>query len=35
MSVDASTAYYQTEEEQVSALLYMYANIYEMDQYFT
>jgi hypothetical protein len=35
MIVGASMAYQPSEEEQVSALLYMYANIDEMDQYFT
>jgi hypothetical protein len=35
MTVDASTAYQPTEEELVFALLYMYANMDEMDQYFT
>jgi hypothetical protein len=35
MTVDASIAYQLTEEEQMSALLYMYANMDEMDQYFT
>jgi hypothetical protein len=34
MTVGASTAYQPSEEEQVSALLYMYVNMYEMDQYF-
>jgi hypothetical protein len=34
VTVGASTAYQPTEEEQISALLYMYANIDEMDQYF-
>jgi hypothetical protein len=32
--VGASTAYQPTEEEQMSTLLYMYANMDEMDQYF-
>jgi hypothetical protein len=35
MTVGASTAYQPTKEEQMSALLYMYTNIDEMDQYFT
>jgi hypothetical protein len=35
MTVGASTAYQPSEEEQVSALLYIYVNIDEMDQYFT
>jgi hypothetical protein len=35
MTVDASTAYQPTEEEQMFALLYIYANMDEMDQYFT
>jgi hypothetical protein len=35
MTVGASMAYQPTEEEQVSTLLYMYANMNEMDQYFT
>jgi hypothetical protein len=34
MTLGASTAYQPSEEEQVSALLYMYANMDEMDQYF-
>jgi hypothetical protein len=34
MTVGASTAYQPTEEERVSALLYMYANMDEMDQQF-
>jgi hypothetical protein len=34
VTVGASTAYQPTEEEQMSALLYMYANMDEMDQYF-
>jgi hypothetical protein len=34
MIVGASTAYQPTEEEQMYALLYMYANMDEMDQYF-
>jgi hypothetical protein len=34
VTVGASTAYQPTEEEQISALLYMYANMDEMDQYF-
>jgi hypothetical protein len=35
MTIGASMAYQPTEEEQVSALLYMYTNMDEMDQYFT
>jgi hypothetical protein len=35
MAVGASTTYQPTKEEQMSALLYMYANMEEMDQYFT
>jgi hypothetical protein len=34
MTVGAYTAYQPTEEEQMSALLYMYTNMNEMDQYF-
>jgi hypothetical protein len=34
MTVGTSMAYQPTEEEQVSAFLYMYANMDEMDQYF-
>jgi hypothetical protein len=34
MTVGASTAYQPTKEEQMLGLLYMYANMYEMDQYF-
>jgi hypothetical protein len=34
MVVGASMAYQPTQEE-MSALLYMYANMDEMDQYFT
>jgi hypothetical protein len=34
VTVGASTAYQPIEEEQMSALLYMYANMDEMDQYF-
>jgi hypothetical protein len=34
VTIGASTAYQPTEEEQMSALLYMYANMDEMDQYF-
>jgi hypothetical protein len=34
MTVGASTTYQPTEEEQVSVLLYIYANMDEMDQYF-
>jgi hypothetical protein len=33
--VGVSTAYQPTEDEQISALLYMNANMDEMDQYFT
>jgi hypothetical protein len=33
MTVGTSTTYQSTEEEQMSALLYMYANMDEMDQY--
>jgi hypothetical protein len=35
VTVGASIAYQPTEEEQMSALLYMYANMDEMDQNFT
>jgi hypothetical protein len=35
ITVGASMAYQPTEEEQVSPLLYMYANMDEIDQYFT
>jgi hypothetical protein len=35
MTVGASTAYQPTEEEQMFVLFYMYANMDEMDQYFT
>jgi hypothetical protein len=35
VTVGASTTYQPTEEEQISALLFMYANVDEMDQYFT
>jgi hypothetical protein len=35
VTVGASTTYQPTEEEQMSALLYMYANMDEIDQYFT
>jgi hypothetical protein len=35
MTVGASMTYQPTEEEQMSASLYMYANMDEMDQYFT
>jgi hypothetical protein len=35
MTVGASTACQPTQEEQMSDLLYMYANMNEMDQYFT
>jgi hypothetical protein len=35
VTIGASTAYQPTEKEQMSALLYMYANMDEMDQYFT
>jgi hypothetical protein len=34
VSVGASTAYQPIEEEQMSSLLYMHANMDEMDQYF-
>jgi hypothetical protein len=34
VTVGASTAYQPTEEKQKSALLYMYVNMDEMDQYF-
>jgi hypothetical protein len=34
VTVGASTTYQPTEEEQISVLLYMYANMDEMDQYF-
>jgi hypothetical protein len=34
VTVGASIAYQPTEEEQMSALLYIYANMDEMDQYF-
>jgi hypothetical protein len=34
MTVGASTPYQPTQEEQMSSLLYMYANMDEMDQYF-
>jgi hypothetical protein len=34
VTVGASTAYQPTEEEQMTALLYMYGNMDEMDQYF-
>jgi hypothetical protein len=34
ITIGASTAYQPTKEEQMSALLYMYINIDEMDQYF-
>jgi hypothetical protein len=34
MTVGASTPYQLTQEEQMSTLLYMYANIDEKDQYF-
>jgi hypothetical protein len=34
VTVGASTTYQPTEEEQISILLYMYANMDEMDQYF-
>jgi hypothetical protein len=33
-TVGASTTYQPSEEEKVSTLLYMYANMDEMDQYF-
>jgi hypothetical protein len=35
MTIGASTTYQPTKEEQMSALHYMYANMDEMDQYFT
>jgi hypothetical protein len=35
MNVGVSTPYQPTQEEQMSDLLYMYANMDEMDQYFT
>jgi hypothetical protein len=35
MTIGASTAYQPSEEGQVSALLYLYANMDQMDQYFT
>jgi hypothetical protein len=35
MIVGAFTPYQPTQEEQMSALLYLYANMDEMDQYFT
>jgi hypothetical protein len=35
VTVGASTAYQPIKEEQMSALLYMYTNMDEMDQYFT
>jgi hypothetical protein len=35
MIVGAVTPYQPTQEEQMSALLYLYANMDEMDQYFT
>jgi hypothetical protein len=34
MTVGASMAYHPTQLEQTSALLYMYSNTDEMDQYF-
>jgi hypothetical protein len=34
VTVGSSIAYQATEEEQMSALFYMYANMDEMDQYF-
>jgi hypothetical protein len=34
MTIGASTSYLPTQEEHMSALLYMYANMDEMDQYF-
>jgi hypothetical protein len=34
MTVGASMIYQPTKEEQMSALLYMYINMDEMDQYF-
>jgi hypothetical protein len=35
MTVGASMTYQPTQQEQMSALLYMYVNMDEMDQYFT
>jgi hypothetical protein len=35
MNVGVSMAYLPTQEEQMSALLYMYINMDEMHQYFT
>jgi hypothetical protein len=35
MTVGAFTQYQPTLEEQMSALIYIYANMDEMDQYFT
>jgi hypothetical protein len=35
MTIGATMAYQPTKEEQMSSLLYMYANMDEMDQYFT
>jgi hypothetical protein len=34
MTIGASTPYQPTQEEQMFALLYMYTNMDEMDQYF-
>jgi hypothetical protein len=34
MTVGVSTANQPTQEEQISALLYMYSTMDEMDQYF-
>jgi hypothetical protein len=33
--IGACTTYQPNQEEQISALLYMYSNMDEMDQYFT
>jgi hypothetical protein len=33
-TIGASTTYHPNLEEQMSALLYMYSNMDEMDQYF-
>jgi hypothetical protein len=35
MTVGASTVYLPTQEEQMSALHYKYANMDKLDQYFT
>jgi hypothetical protein len=34
MTVGASTTYHPTHEEQMFALLYIYSNMDEMEQYF-